>query len=85
MDLSLWAGERAFALEVRAWLARNADRPEAALSAEEAVDWAIQPPAPGSSAAHRQQHQVAVPPPLTSNMPHKPLRSKVILESFHIL
>ena len=39
MDLSLSAGERAFAQEVRAWLACNVDRPEAALSAEEAVDW----------------------------------------------
>ena len=39
MDLALSAGERAFALEVRAWLARNADRPDAALSPAEAVDW----------------------------------------------
>ena len=39
MDLSLSAGERAFARQVRAWLARNADRPDPALSAEEAVDW----------------------------------------------
>ena len=39
MDLTLSADERAFALEVRAWLARNAERPDAALSASEAVDW----------------------------------------------
>ena len=39
MDLALSADERAFALEVRAWLARNTERPETALSAEEAVDW----------------------------------------------
>ena len=39
MDLSLSADERAFALEVRTWLDRNIDRPDPALSGEEAVDW----------------------------------------------
>ena len=39
MDLALSADERAFALEVRTWLARNTDRPNAALSGEEAIDW----------------------------------------------
>ena len=39
MDLSLSAGERAFALEVRDWLARNTERPDAALSGEEAIEW----------------------------------------------
>ena len=39
MDLALSADERAFALEVRTWLARNTDRPDAALSGEEAIDW----------------------------------------------
>ena len=39
MDLSLSADERAFALEVRTWLARNADRPGAALSGDEAIAW----------------------------------------------
>ena len=39
MDLSLSADEEAFALEVRAWLARNPDRPDASLSLPEAVEW----------------------------------------------
>ena len=39
MDLALSADERAFALEVRTWLARNTDRPDAALSGEEAIHW----------------------------------------------
>ena len=39
MDLSLSADERAFALEVRTWLARNTERPDAALSGEEEVEW----------------------------------------------
>ena len=39
MDLALSADERAFALEVRAWLARNIERPDAALSGEEAIEW----------------------------------------------
>ena len=39
MDLALSTDERAFALEVRTWLARNADRPDAALSPEDAIDW----------------------------------------------
>ena len=39
MDLSLSADEREFALEVRTWLDRNIDRPDPALSGEEAVDW----------------------------------------------
>ena len=39
MDLSLSSEERAFAQEVRSWLARNADRPDARLSPEEAVEW----------------------------------------------
>ncbi len=39
MDLSLSAGERAFALEVRAWLDRNTDRPDPSLGVEEAIDW----------------------------------------------
>ena len=39
MDLALSADERAFALEVRAWLARNTERPDPALSGEEAIEW----------------------------------------------
>ena len=39
MDLALSADERAFALEVRAWLARNTERPDAALSGEGAIEW----------------------------------------------
>ena len=39
MDLALSSDERAFAQEVRTWLARNADRPDADLSPEEAVEW----------------------------------------------
>ena len=39
MDLSLSADERAFALEVRTWLARNTERPDAALSGGEEVEW----------------------------------------------
>ena len=39
MDLSLSADEKAFALEVRTWLARNADRPDVAVSGEEAIEW----------------------------------------------
>ena len=39
MDLSLSAAERAFALEVRAWLARTVDRPDPALGPDELVAW----------------------------------------------
>ena len=39
MDLSLSADERAFALEVRTWLDHDVDRPDPALSGEEAIDW----------------------------------------------
>ena len=39
MDLSLSADERAFALEMRTWLARNTESPDAALSPEETVAW----------------------------------------------
>ncbi len=40
MDLSLSAAERAFALRVRDWLARNAERPEPGLSPDGAIAWA---------------------------------------------
>ena len=39
MDLSLSAAERAFALEVRDWLARNTERPDPGLSPDETVAW----------------------------------------------
>ncbi len=39
MDLSLSAAEEAFAREVRTWLDRNIERPDTALSPEEAVAW----------------------------------------------
>ena len=39
MDLSLSADERAFALEMRTWLARNTESPDATLSPEETVAW----------------------------------------------
>ena len=39
MDLSLSADERAFALEMRTWLARNTESPDVALSPEETVAW----------------------------------------------
>ena len=38
MDLSLSAAEKAFALEVRRWLARNTERPGPDLSPEESID-----------------------------------------------
>ena len=39
MDLSLSAAEKAFALEVRRWLAHNTERPGPDLSPEESIDW----------------------------------------------
>ena len=39
MDLSLSAADQAFALDVRAWLARHARRPGAVLSPEEEIAW----------------------------------------------
>ena len=39
MDLSLSAAERAFALEVRTWLARNVERPDPTLVPDELVAW----------------------------------------------
>ena len=39
MDLSLSAAERAFALQLRDWLARNTERPDPGLSPDEAVAW----------------------------------------------
>ena len=39
MDLSLSAAEKAFALEVRGWLARNTERPGPDLGPEEAIAW----------------------------------------------
>ena len=39
MDLALSADERAFALEVRAWFARNTERPDVALGGDEAIEW----------------------------------------------
>ena len=39
MDLSLSAEERAFALQVRTWLAHHTDRPGTALSPEQEVAW----------------------------------------------
>ena len=39
MDLSLSAAERAFALEVRTWFARNVERPDPALVPDELVAW----------------------------------------------
>ena len=39
MDLSLSAAEKAFALDVRRWLARNIERPGPDLSPEESIDW----------------------------------------------
>ena len=39
MDLSLSAAEKAFALDVRRWLARNTERPGPDLSPQESIDW----------------------------------------------
>lgn len=39
MDLSLSAAEKAFALQLRDWLARNVERPDPGLSPDEAVAW----------------------------------------------
>lgn len=39
MDLSLSAAEKAFALQLRDWLARNVERPDPGLSPGEAIAW----------------------------------------------